>query len=300
MDENRAMNDLNSRIKQLTKLILTSQTVEDSRGDESRPASPTKLDFDLTPFQLQEQLLAAKRTIESQATQILSLEASLSARPLLPADAPETEKDRLIDDLRKTVRELEIVTAGYEDNLGAPLRAVKEDVENEWKPKVEELESQLEDKSDYIQELERALEREKQMRLRAQQEKLALAGFVRLIDSHISSTSSLSALSSSSSTSSLSGPPTSSLLPTSRPSLSPVTERTKPARGVLSASTANKFLEASPKRPKLRRKTSMLDVSEDEISMLMETEADRSIGDISFSRSPARIPFADKENAPPA
>ena len=131
---------------------------------QSRPASPSKLDFDLSPFQLQEQLLSAMRTIESQANQILSLEATLSAQPLLPSDAPETEKDHLINDLRKTVKELEIVTRGYEENLGAPLRAVKEDVEREWKPRVEELEQTVSDKTSYIEELEKALEREKQVR----------------------------------------------------------------------------------------------------------------------------------------
>lgn len=33
-DENKAMSDLSGRINQLTKLILTSQTVADARGDE--------------------------------------------------------------------------------------------------------------------------------------------------------------------------------------------------------------------------------------------------------------------------
>ena len=33
-DENKAMHDLSARIKQLTKLILTSQTIEDAKGDE--------------------------------------------------------------------------------------------------------------------------------------------------------------------------------------------------------------------------------------------------------------------------
>ena len=46
------MNDLQSRIQQLTKLILTSQTVDETKGDESRPASPVKLDFDLSPYQV--------------------------------------------------------------------------------------------------------------------------------------------------------------------------------------------------------------------------------------------------------
>ncbi|KAJ3485246.1 hypothetical protein NLI96_g5073 [Meripilus lineatus] len=92
LDESRAMNDLNARIRQLTKLILTSQTVDETRGDESRPASPVKIDFDMSPYQLQQELLAARRAIETQATQILSLEAALLARPVLPPDAPECEK----------------------------------------------------------------------------------------------------------------------------------------------------------------------------------------------------------------
>ena len=43
------MRDLQARIRQLTKLILTSQTVDDK---ESRPASPSKVDFDMTPYQV--------------------------------------------------------------------------------------------------------------------------------------------------------------------------------------------------------------------------------------------------------
>ena len=46
------MGDLNARIKQLTKLILTSQTVDETGGDKSRPSSPSKLDFDLSPYQV--------------------------------------------------------------------------------------------------------------------------------------------------------------------------------------------------------------------------------------------------------
>ena len=52
LDESKAMKDLNARIKQLTNLILTSQTVDENRGDESRPASPSKVDFDMTPYQV--------------------------------------------------------------------------------------------------------------------------------------------------------------------------------------------------------------------------------------------------------
>jgi centromeric protein E len=46
------MKDLNARIQQLTKLILTSQTVDETKGDESRPASPSKVDFDMSPYQV--------------------------------------------------------------------------------------------------------------------------------------------------------------------------------------------------------------------------------------------------------
>lgn len=46
------MKDLNTRIQQLTKLILTSQTVDESGGDQSRPGSPVKVDFDMSPYQV--------------------------------------------------------------------------------------------------------------------------------------------------------------------------------------------------------------------------------------------------------
>jgi centromeric protein E len=49
IDESKAMKDLNARIQQLTKLILTSQTVD---GDDSRPGSPVKIDFDMSPYQV--------------------------------------------------------------------------------------------------------------------------------------------------------------------------------------------------------------------------------------------------------
>lgn len=45
------MQDLNSRIRQLTKLIVTSQTVDQS-VEQSRPATPAKVDFDMSPYQV--------------------------------------------------------------------------------------------------------------------------------------------------------------------------------------------------------------------------------------------------------
>ncbi|OBZ68777.1 Kinesin-related protein 11 [Grifola frondosa] len=144
LDESRAMNDLNSRIRQLTKLILTSQTVDESKGDESRPSSPAKIDFDMSPYQLQQELLAARQQLETQATQILSLEAALLARPQLPQMHQIATKTR------------------YEENLGEPLRAVREDVEKEWIEK---------------------LDKEKKTRLKLEEERQALAAFVRKFDS---------------------------------------------------------------------------------------------------------------------
>ena len=52
LDESLAMHNLNARIRQLTKLILTSQSVDENKGDESRPASPVKVDFDMSPYQV--------------------------------------------------------------------------------------------------------------------------------------------------------------------------------------------------------------------------------------------------------
>ena len=182
-DESKAMKDLNARIQQLTKLILTSQTVDDGKTDDSRPASPVKVDFDMSPYQLQQELLNAKTQLESQATQILSLEEALLACPPLPPTASENEKDSLIASQAKTIRELEIVVRGYEDNLGEPLRKVKEDVENEWIDKVEEEKRKREEKERWAEELVTQLDRERKARAKLEEERRALAAFVSKFDS---------------------------------------------------------------------------------------------------------------------
>ncbi|KAI0657337.1 kinesin-domain-containing protein [Cubamyces menziesii] len=182
LDESRAMNDLNARIRQLTKLILTSQSVDENKGDESRPASPAKIDFDMSPYQLQQELLAARRQLETQATQILSLEAALLARPQLPPDAPESDKDKLLAEQAKTIRELEIVVKGYEENLGEPLRAVREDVEKEWAGRLEKEVRVREEKEAWADELVKQLEKERKMRMKLEEERQALAAFVRKFD----------------------------------------------------------------------------------------------------------------------
>ncbi|KAF8125154.1 P-loop containing nucleoside triphosphate hydrolase protein [Boletus edulis] len=182
IDESKAMKDLNARIQQLTKLILTSQSVDETKGDESRPASPSKVDFDMSPYQLQQELLAARRQIESQGNQMLSLEAALLARPELPPDAPETEKDKLIADQQKSIRELEIVVRGYEDNLGEPLRQVREDVEREWESRLAVEVKRREEREAWAAELVKQLDKEKKARLKLEEERRALAAFVSKFD----------------------------------------------------------------------------------------------------------------------
>ncbi|KAJ6605668.1 hypothetical protein B0H10DRAFT_1957178 [Mycena sp. CBHHK59/15] len=100
-DKSKAMMDLNMRIKQLMKLILTSQSYIYSQPHVKLSLtllpfggevvvhgwvhyiipyrSSIKIDFDMLPYQLHQELLVAWLQLESQANQILSLEAMLLA-----------------------------------------------------------------------------------------------------------------------------------------------------------------------------------------------------------------------------
>ena len=82
------MRDLNARIKQLTNLILTSQTVDENRGDESRPTSPSKIDFDMTPYQVRGRPLFLLGSEADTATN------SSSNKSSLPRDARSNHKRR--------------------------------------------------------------------------------------------------------------------------------------------------------------------------------------------------------------
>jgi centromeric protein E len=113
-------------------------------------------------LKLQQELLAARLQLESQANQILSLEATLLARPELPTS--EDEKDKLISEQTRTIRELEIVVRGYEENLGQPLRAVREDVEKEWQGKLDAERRVIAEKEAWAEELVRQLQKEKKVR----------------------------------------------------------------------------------------------------------------------------------------
>jgi len=177
------MRDLNNRIQQLTKLILTSdsQAVDEVKGDESRPTSPSKIDFDMSPYQLQQELLSARTQLETQTSQILSLEAALVSRPLLDASAPE--KDKLIADQAKAIEELEVAVRESEENLTRSLIAAKEDVEKEWKNKLDIEVQRWEEKERWVDELVKELEKEKRVRTKLEDERRAFVSFVNKFDS---------------------------------------------------------------------------------------------------------------------
>ena len=60
-----------------------------------------------------------------------------------------------------------MVVKGYEDNLGAPLRAVREDVEREWCGRLAAEEAKRKEAEEWATELTHALEREKKVSRRA-------------------------------------------------------------------------------------------------------------------------------------
>ncbi|CAK5270175.1 unnamed protein product [Mycena citricolor] len=173
IDESKAMTDMNTRIKQLTKLILTSQTV--GSGDDSRPASPVKVDFDMSPYQLQQELLAARLQLESQSNQILSLEASLALTRTENPDDETEDKDSIIAEQAKRIKELEAAMQSH----GEPSDRL-ERVEQEWSEKLQRV---VKEKETWANELVRELEKEKKMRQHLEEERRALAAFVTKFDS---------------------------------------------------------------------------------------------------------------------
>ncbi|KAF8971332.1 hypothetical protein BDZ97DRAFT_2032270 [Flammula alnicola] len=132
-----------------TKLILTSAAVDESKeGDsESRPVRPVKIHFEMSPYQLQQELLAARLQL---------------ARPPLPADASSDEKDMLIAEQTKTICELEIAVGGYEENLGKPLRKSE---------KLEEEKKKSEKSERWAEEVAKALEKEKKAKQTLEEER---------------------------------------------------------------------------------------------------------------------------------
>ncbi|KAJ3992372.1 kinesin-like protein [Lentinula boryana] len=192
-DESQAMQDLQSRIQQLTKLILTSQTLTDEAAGgpagESRPVSPVKVDFDLSPYQLQQELLTARLQLSSQATQILSLEAALeAAQGVDTADPPDAgdkdktiqEQAKKIEEQTKRIHELENTRFTREPS---PSRDDLEREQKDWTCRLEDEKKKREEKERWAEELVRQLEKEKWLRTKLEDERRALAAFVSKFDS---------------------------------------------------------------------------------------------------------------------
>ncbi|KAJ4479867.1 P-loop containing nucleoside triphosphate hydrolase protein [Lentinula lateritia] len=192
-DESQAMQDLQSRIQQLTKLILTSQTVTDEAAGgppgESRPVSPIKVDFDMSPYQLQQELLTARLQLSSQETQILSLEAALEAARAVESSVPSDagDKDKTIQDQAKTIeeqvkkiRELENARLTREPS---PSRVDLDREQKDWSFRLDEEKKKREEKERWAEELVRQLEKEKWIRTKLEDERRALAAFVSKFDS---------------------------------------------------------------------------------------------------------------------
>ncbi|KAJ8073923.1 Kinesin-like protein kip2 [Marasmius tenuissimus] len=221
-DESKAMKELNDRIQQLTKLILTSNTIEEGSTLDlealSRPASPVKVDFDLSPYQLQQELLSARLQLETQGRQILSLEAALEQHPSTSADVSDDakdDKDKVISEQSERIRELEGILSGSggEEDMGQfaeRIRKIREEVERdvraaaekEWAAKVEEEKRKAEESQTWAEEVVKELEKEKkarsfpkyvesgwidlpslQTRIKLEDERRALAAFVSKFDS---------------------------------------------------------------------------------------------------------------------
>ncbi|RSH90768.1 Kinesin-like protein kip2 [Saitozyma podzolica] len=149
-EKNQAME---KRLNELKSLILTSVNVQSSTGThgQARPLSPTKLtypklDFDKSTTDLQEDLHAAQLRNAEQEDEIARLRLELEARPINP--------DARIIELQDEIAGLRMIAADYERHLLEPSRKVRDDVEKEWKTKVDKLEAQLESKKIWANRLD--------------------------------------------------------------------------------------------------------------------------------------------------
>ncbi|SPO30736.1 related to Kinesin [Ustilago trichophora] len=131
-----------------TSTPTTSRTTSSSSSTSSyaRPVSPTKrnplLFFDDSPAVLSEKLFHANR-------KIASLTSQLASRPALPSSP--TAQQTLILTLQQQVRELEAVCEAQATD--APPK-IREDVEREFQAKMDTLQGKLEEKDDFVKELQ--------------------------------------------------------------------------------------------------------------------------------------------------
>lgn len=128
--------------------------------------------------------------MESQSTQILSLEAALESRPPPPpppyrletppstaaggGDQSDSESDtrKVVEEQAKRIVELEGIVKGYEEagtrNMKVVdeedvARRVREDVEKEWRVKVEDEVRKREEGDGWMKEVVKQLEKEKKV-----------------------------------------------------------------------------------------------------------------------------------------
>ena len=116
--------------------------------------------------------------METQARQILSLEAALEQRPTTDAlDDPRDDKDKVISEQSERIRELEglLSGSGEQEDIGQfaeRIRKIREEVERnvkaaaekEWAAKVEEEKRRAEEKQTWAEEVVKELEKEKKVR----------------------------------------------------------------------------------------------------------------------------------------
>lgn len=101
----------------------------------------------------------------------MSLEASLLARPSMSTEGLADEKDRLLTEQAKTIKELEAAVKSYEERgrsdssarIDEERRAIRKEVEKEWAEKVEEEKRVREEKERWAGELTKALDKEKRV-----------------------------------------------------------------------------------------------------------------------------------------
>ncbi|KAH9943926.1 hypothetical protein B0H21DRAFT_467103 [Amylocystis lapponica] len=103
--------------------VQTSQSVDETKGDESHPGSPAKKDFDMSPYVVSRPCVGdADLLARGGAARAAAAAARRAGQREGPAARRASE-----DDLRARDRH-----AGIRGQLGEPLRAVREDVECEW------------------------------------------------------------------------------------------------------------------------------------------------------------------------
>lgn len=93
-------------------------------------------------------------------------------RPSISTEGSIDEKDRLLTEQAKTIKELEAVVKAYEERSGSDSsaaigeeerRSIREEVEREWVARVEEEKRVREEKERWAEEVTKALDKEKKV-----------------------------------------------------------------------------------------------------------------------------------------